>query len=191
MKRKIPNILSLSRVLISPVFYIFFVSGKPNLIHWSLVLFTIGAITDYFDGWFARRMKAMTAWGKFFDPLADKFLTTSAFLAFVSLEIIPLWMVVIIILRDFGTTFLRIFQVAERELQTSRTAKFKTMLQMVFIFAIIIIYSIMQTADTSLRGSLEWFLYSPFVYITMLSITLLTVWSLVEYLLYMFRFTAD
>lgn len=190
MRRKIPNILSSLRVAISPVFYVLFLSGIPNLIAWSFVLYTIGAITDYFDGWFARKMKAMTAWGKFFDPLADKFLTSAAFLAFASMGFIPYWMVIIIIIRDFGTTFLRLFKFSSKELVTSKTAKAKTLFQMIFIFSVILLYLLAQFTGYSTQAFINGILYSSIVYISMLIITALTVWSLIEYIYFMF-FKAD
>ncbi len=186
MRRKIPNILSLSRVVISPIFYVLFLSGNLDLIGWSLVLFTVGAITDYFDGWLARKMKVTSAWGKFFDPLADKFLTSSAFLAFVALGIIPLWMVLIVIIRDFGTTFLRIFNFSHKELKTSRTAKLKTTLQMVFIFFVLFVYFIGKSEIGSAHAA-NWILSSPYIYLSMLGLTALTVWSLIEYIWVMFQ----
>ncbi len=186
MIRKLPNILSFSRVLVSPIFFFFFISSNPSLQVWSVFLFTFGAITDYFDGWIARKIKATTSWGKFFDPLADKFLTTAAFLAFATNDIIPFWMVVIIIIRDFGTTSLRLLNIQNRELTTSKTAKLKTLLQMVFIFVILTITSLLPNIFPSTAVFCNSIVNSVAIYLTMLIITLLTVWSLLEYLWQMF-----
>jgi len=186
MIHKIPNMLSLSRVLVSPVFFLLYISGKQSLELWSVLLFTFGALTDYFDGWLARKIKATTAWGKFFDPLADKFLTSAAFLAFATLNIIPFWMVIIIIIRDFGTTGLRLINIGNRVLTTSKTAKLKTLLQMIFIFVILLLTALSPNLIPSTAEFCSNIVYSTASYFTMLIITLITVWSLIEYIWQMF-----
>lgn len=191
MKRKIPNILSMLRAIVAPLFFVLIISGKPNLILLSFIVFTFGAITDFFDGYLARKLKVTSEWGAFFDPLADKFLTTAAFIAFVFLKFIPLWMVVIIIIRDIGTTLFRVFKIGNRNLKTSSTAKMKTTLQMVFIFFVITLYTLTQYTGQSISSFLMSVLHSPIVYLAMLVITGMTVWSMVEYIFTMFRSEID
>lgn len=181
MNWKLPNILSLSRVIIAPVFLYLFLSEDLALQQFSIVLYILGAITDYYDGYFARRFNQVSSFGKFVDPLADKFLTTAAFLAFVFLGIIPLWMAIIILIRDFGTTFLRIF--SKKEFRTSNAAKFKTSLQLVFIGAILVMFYIRDMYPLSATAKLlENYIYSDYTYYTMLTITLVTVWTFYDYL---------
>lgn len=187
MKHKIPNILSILRIVLSPVFYLMFVSGKPTLIYWSFVVFTIGALTDYFDGWLARKMKATSKFGKFFDPLADKFLTSAAFIAFVGKGLFPVWMLVIVLLRDFGTTLLRLLNVGTSPLKTSKTAKLKTTLQMIYIFLILALYVVFHLVGIDTKSIISSMIHSDATYLGMLVITLLTFWSLVEYLIAMFK----
>lgn len=137
----LPNLLSTLRILLAPVFIWFILSDSPLNIGISIVLFLIAAITDFFDGWIARKYEEITEWGAFFDPLADKVLTNSALIAFAMKEWIPIWMVLIIIVRDIGVTLLRIYAESIRQpIHTSKTAKWKTLLQMLFIIYVLLIY---------------------------------------------------
>ncbi len=181
--KQLPNILSMLRIVISPVFFILVISQNPKLVCLSLPLFIIGAITDYFDGWFARRMKAVTRFGKFFDPLADKFLTGAAFLAFVVLSIIPLWMVLIIIFRDVLTTSMRFMPFGQNKpIETSFSAKIKTFVQMTFIIIVLLAITLINCPIWGIdKSSLVSFIYSDFIYYSMFSIVILTLWTLAEY----------
>lgn len=173
MKYNLPNMVSLSRIVISPFFLMLLISGDKFKIKISVILFIVGAITDYLDGWLARKYHQVSSWGKFFDPLADKVLTTSAFVAFVIMGIIPGWMVSVIILRDLATTWLRkIGEKRGKPVDTSRSAKTKTFLQMGFIAYIL----------SLLAFDLTNVLYSDFTYWFMFVLTGYTVWTLVEYL---------
>lgn len=181
----VPNIFTLTRIALSPLCFIFFLSGDSFLIQIGCIIYLIAASTDYIDGWIARRFKAYSKVGSFIDPLADKILTTSVFLAFVILEILPLWMVLIVIFRDFSTTFLRVY--ADRNnlvMKTSLTAKWKTFLQMIFI-AYLIILLFLINMDISIESNLHLsnLLRSDSVEILMLILTLFSVWTFLEYIL--------
>ena len=93
----IPNILTVIRILLTPLFVIFLLR---NLFSFALLVFTIAAISDALDGLFARYFNQHTALGAFLDPLADKLLLTSAFVSLAILKIIPGWLTVIVISRD-------------------------------------------------------------------------------------------
>lgn len=176
-----PNIISLFRIAISPVFYYFLISGDNLFVSIGCILFLVGAYSDYLDGMLARKYHEVTPHGVFIDPLADKVLTTAAFVAFVQMGIIELWMVLIIIVRDFSTTLLRVWgEKADMPIRTSNSAKFKTFLQMVFIGAILIALFLINSFDV---GALRELLGSEIVYYSMLVLTVLTVWTLVEYLI--------
>ncbi|MBX3044665.1 MAG: CDP-diacylglycerol--glycerol-3-phosphate 3-phosphatidyltransferase [Candidatus Kapabacteria bacterium] len=181
--KQLPNILSLLRIVISPIFFLMLISENPTLICLSLPLFIIGAISDYLDGWFARRMKAISRFGKFFDPLADKFLTGAAFLAFAVLSIVPLWMVLIIIFRDILTTAMRFMpQSGNQSITTSKPAKIKTFIQMIFIFVILLTITFINCPMNGFNPeNLVAFLYSDFVYYSMMVIVVLTLWTLIDY----------
>lgn len=184
MVLNLPNILSFFRIIISPVFlYLAVVEDGTNILV-AFGLFVIGALSDFFDGFFARKYGEITKAGAFFDPIADKFLTTAAFLAFVFLNIIPMWMVIIVIFRDFLTTYMRVYaDNYDFEVKTSFMAKVKTFLQMVFIIYILITLCIYHNV---FFGIDKIFIYNiiwtkDYNYYFMLILTAFTVWTLIEY----------
>ena len=120
----LPNQLTTLRIILTPIFFFLFISDNPLLKQIALIVYFIAAITDWYDGWLARKFNYITNWGKFMDPLADKFFTSAAFVAFFILDIVPLWMVIIIIIRDFYVTGLRIYaDIQHKAFSTSKLAK--------------------------------------------------------------------
>jgi CDP-diacylglycerol--glycerol-3-phosphate 3-phosphatidyltransferase len=108
----------------------------------ALVIFCIASITDVLDGKIARKNKTVTSLGMFLDPLADKLLTSAAFVCFVGITTlgIPAWMVIIIIFRDFLITGLRSFAAIKNvTIPASKSGKFKTASQIIVIIITIII----------------------------------------------------
>jgi Phosphatidylglycerophosphate synthase len=106
----------------------------------SVLIFFIAVITDWYDGWYARKYKSITKTGIFLDPLADKILTSTAFIFFYLKNIFPLWMLITIITRDVVITLLRSYdEYYGVTLKTSFNAKVKTFVQMTYIFLILII----------------------------------------------------
>lgn len=173
----LPNQLTTLRIILTPVFLFLFISGDPVLIQISLVVYIVAAITDWYDGWLARKFNYITSWGKFMDPLADKILTSTAFFAFVEIGILELWMVILVVFRDLLVTGLRLFaEWQKKSFTTSYLAKVKTVVQMIFIFYLLIVFTLQQNE----------FLYSNFsevfkiltnntaIYYTMLVITIFT-----------------
>ena len=137
----LPNQLTILRIFLSPVFLFLFLQDEPLLKQISLIVFIIAALSDWYDGWLARKFNYITEWGKFMDPLADKFLTSVGFLGLVFVGLLELWMVIIIIIRDFSVTLLRIYaDKKEFAFVTSYYAKWKTMLQMTFLYYLLILY---------------------------------------------------
>jgi len=137
----LPNQLTLLRVLLTPVFVVFLMSASPLYLQLSLVIFVIAALTDWYDGWIARKMGYTTRWGKFLDPLADKVLSSAALLAFVGLNLIDGWMVWIVIIRDFLITGLRTYaEYLDKPIVTTKGAQAKTFGQFVVIYYILILY---------------------------------------------------
>jgi CDP-diacylglycerol--glycerol-3-phosphate 3-phosphatidyltransferase len=111
----------------------------------SLLVYIIAALTDWYDGWAARKWGYVSRWGKFFDPLADKILSAAALFAFVSLNLVDGWMVWIIVIRDFLITGLRSYaEYKDEPIVTSKTAQAKTFGQFVVIYYILILY-VLQT----------------------------------------------
>jgi CDP-diacylglycerol---glycerol-3-phosphate 3-phosphatidyltransferase len=139
-----PNIITASRIVLTPAFVILMVSEDAIAVQLSAAVFLIAAISDWYDGWYARRYNMMSAFGRFFDPLADKVLVGAAFFAFVSLGILELWMVLITIGRDILVTVLRL--IADRHkapVVTSRLAKWKTAGQLIFLWYLVAAYMLL------------------------------------------------
>lgn len=137
----LPNQLTLLRVLLTPVFVVFLMSASTLYLQLSLVIFIVAALTDWYDGWIARKMGYTTRWGKFLDPLADKVLSSAALLAFVGLNLIDGWMVWIVIIRDFLITGLRTYaEYLDKPIVTTKGAQAKTFGQFVVIYYILILY---------------------------------------------------
>jgi len=100
----LPTVLTLSRIILIPVFIIV-VYQHPV---WGAIVFSIAAITDFLDGYFARRSGQVTKFGIVLDPLADKFLVISALVVLVDMARLSAWMAIIIIVREFLITGLRV-----------------------------------------------------------------------------------
>ncbi len=100
----IPTIITFSRILIIPPF-VFIAAANPLL---GAVIFALASLTDILDGYIARRSKQVTKLGILLDPLADKLLVISALIVLVDIELIPAWIAIVIIAREFLVTGLRI-----------------------------------------------------------------------------------
>jgi len=138
-----PNILSLIRIILTPLFIILLFADFKMAKVFALLVFAIAAITDAYDGHLARKYNQITPEGKFLDPLADKILVLSAFISFAFINIIDFWMVGIIIFRDLFVTGLR-FIMSSRgfEFVTSKLSKYKTAFQLTIIILTLIFISI-------------------------------------------------
>ncbi|OYV87919.1 MAG: CDP-diacylglycerol--glycerol-3-phosphate 3-phosphatidyltransferase, partial [Ignavibacteriae bacterium 37-53-5] len=95
----LPNQLTILRILLTPIFVALFISERLILKQVSVLVFAIAALTDWYDGWVARKLGKVTRWGIFLDPLADKVLTSAAFIAFAWLGLVQWWMVWVIVVR--------------------------------------------------------------------------------------------
>ena len=137
----LPNQLTLLRILLTPVFVVLLFSPSTLALQCSLAVFVIAALTDWYDGWIARKMGHSSRWGKFLDPLADKILSSSALLSFVGLHLVDAWMVWIVVARDFLITGLRSYaEYLDRPIVTTRGAQAKTFGQFVVIYYILFLY---------------------------------------------------
>lgn len=138
----LPNKLTVLRVLMVP-FFVFFmlsdVAGEGS--KWiALLLFCGASFTDFLDGKIARSRNLITNFGKFMDPLADKLLTCSAFICLVELQMIPSWVVIIIIAREFAITGLRTLAASDGiVIAASKWGKAKTISQMIAIIALLLV----------------------------------------------------
>ena len=174
----LPNQLTILRIILSPIFLLLFLSPEPLLKQISLGVFIIAALSDWYDGWLARNFNSISEWGKFMDPLADKILTSAAFLGFTLVGLLEWWMVIIVLVRDFTITILRVY--ADKKgymFTTSNYAKWKTLIQMVFLYYLLIIYVASFTPELISRYSdvFSILLNVRIIYLIMLLITFITV----------------
>lgn len=104
----LPNTLTLARIFLIPIVVaVLLTKDIPNWVFWGASLFLVTALTDLLDGYLARRRKQVTTLGRLLDPIADKLLISSALISLVWLKMVPAWMVVIIIGREFAVSGLR------------------------------------------------------------------------------------
>jgi CDP-diacylglycerol--glycerol-3-phosphate 3-phosphatidyltransferase len=132
------NKLTLSRIGLTFVFMIFLFSKGLTFKILALLVFTVAAWTDFLDGYLAKKRNEISDFGKLMDPIADKVLVISAFLAFVEMKLVPAWIVVIIVFREFLITGLRLVALAKGEVMEAEIAgKHKTVSQMISIYVIL------------------------------------------------------
>lgn len=126
----------------------------------AFMVFVIASLTDMLDGQIARKHNQITTFGKFADPLADKMLTTAAFLIFMQKGIIDSWAVMIILVREFAVSGVRLAAAGDGNvIAASFFGKFKTVAQMVAIIATILITNISaipQSAGYTISAALIW-----------------------------------
>ena len=153
----LPNALTIFRVILTPLFIYLLFSSSTYSNFYALIIFILASVTDAFDGYYARKYNIETEFGNFLDPLADKILVSSAFISFYFLDLIELWMVVVILSRDFFITCLRIVMKKNgQSLKTSRIAKSKTAVQLILIIFILIFLALekMEASMFSLLGNI-------------------------------------
>jgi len=164
----IANQLTLFRIILTVPFMFFLSMGaKDNLNNFkeiASIIFVVAAITDFFDGYLARKKNMVTDFGKIMDPLADKILVVSALLIFVELAYIPAWMVILILTRDSLVAGIRNVAASKGEvIAAGPLGKYKTATQMISIVLIIFLGN------------------HPLTFLLMLIPVVLTIWSGVDY----------
>lgn len=137
----LPNLLTILRIVMIPFFLYFLLSQHPRDRLIALAIFATASVTDFFDGYLARKWKQESPLGRFLDPLADKALVIATLVMFILLDqAVPLWMVIVIILRDMLVTLMRYLAIRKgTEIRTTRLGKAKTMFQMFSIVLILVI----------------------------------------------------
>ncbi|HEX8960453.1 MAG TPA: CDP-diacylglycerol--glycerol-3-phosphate 3-phosphatidyltransferase [Geobacteraceae bacterium] len=177
----LPNILTLLRIALIPVMVILLLSPSREAGFWAAAVFAVASVTDWLDGYFARRMQIVTTFGKFLDPIADKLIVMAALIMILPFGRVPAWMVLIILGREIIITGLR--GIASTEgivIPASNLGKFKTIFQIVAILGLLLHYDY------------HWFFAvdHPYLYVNMHNIGIfylwiafvLTVWSGIDYL---------
>lgn len=140
LKLNLPISLTLSRIILIP-FFVLTVERYPVL---GALIFGIASITDFLDGYLARRSGQITKFGIILDPLADKFLVISALIVLVDMERLGVWIAIILIVREFLVTGLRVVALSKDIIIPAEIAgKFKTTAQITAILCLILTGSIM------------------------------------------------
>jgi CDP-diacylglycerol--glycerol-3-phosphate 3-phosphatidyltransferase len=178
----LPNSLTLLRIAAIPLMAVLLLSPSRQAGFWAAAIFALASITDWLDGYLARRLQIVTVFGKFLDPIADKLIVMAALIMILPFGRAPAWMVLVVLGREIIITGLR--GVASSEgiiIQASSLGKYKTIFQIVAILGLLLHYDY------------NWFfgIEHPLVHVNMHNVgmcylwiaTLLTVWSGVDYLM--------
>ena len=131
------NKLTISRAALIPVFLAVLYIGFPGSVYVGMAIFIIASLTDIVDGYLARSRNQVTDFGKFTDPLADKILVVSAMLWFVETGVLPAWVALIVIIREFMVTALRLIAIGNgRVIAAAISGKIKTAVTVVCLVAL-------------------------------------------------------
>ena len=135
----LPNKITVFRVILIPVFVFFLLKQDiEGAKWWALIFFCLASVSDFFDGYLARKNNLVTDFGKFMDPLADKLLICSALIALCSNGRFPAWIVIIIIAREFTISGFRLIASDNgRVISASMWGKVKTVVQMFTVIMLI------------------------------------------------------
>ncbi len=185
----LPNLLTVLRIAIIPLLVILLLSPSRTAGLLATALFALASITDWLDGYIARRMGVVTLFGKFLDPIADKLIVAAALIMIIPFGRAPAWMVLLIISREIIITGLR--GIASTEgivIPASNLGKFKTIFQIVAILCLLLHYDY------------YWFfgIESPYLHVNMHNVgifylwiaTFITIWSGTDYLVKFFKVIA-
>lgn len=181
----LPNKLTISRFILTFVFMVFLFSKGIIMKFLAIGTFLLASATDYYDGKLARDRNEITDFGKFMDPIADKFLTIAAFLAFVEMGLVPAWMVALIISRELIVTGLRLFAATKGTVLAAEAAgKHKTVSQITAIFVVLVFITLREIA---IKGFGAWplrleYWFREIIFLLMVTTVALTLISGVSYL---------
>jgi CDP-diacylglycerol--glycerol-3-phosphate 3-phosphatidyltransferase len=178
----IVNFITLSRILFSPIiFYLVILGGFVNIFT-AFLLFLLGAITDTFDGFLARKYGVQTKFGFTLDPIADKFLVLGTLLAFSFIDYlkIPIYFFLIVLIRDILVSVLK--PISDRKdfpIPTTFLAKTKTTVQLVciiliFLYLIVINYNSLQSFETIYKNFAYWAYFPYWVSLILVVVTIIS-----------------
>ena len=159
------NKLTLARVVMIPLFLLVLYLQVPGANYWALAIFIVASLTDTLDGYIARHYNQTTDFGKFMDPLADKCLVTAAMLWFVEIGQMPGWALLVVIIREFAVSGLRMVAADKgRVIAAGWSGKVKTASTMVCICLMLLVPRFVELSA-----------------ICVAVVVLTTIWSGVEY----------
>lgn len=142
----LPNIVTILRILLIPVFIIVFTIPSVTRSHLAALIFIFASLTDWFDGYLARKFKQVTLSGKLLDPVADKLLVMSALIMLVQFQRVASWLAILIIGRDIAITGLRaIASSVGIVIAAKEMGKLKTIVQIIAIVFLILDYPVFGT----------------------------------------------
>jgi len=187
--RHLPNFLTLFRIVIIPPLVVILMSPSKKAGLAATLLFGVASITDWLDGYVARKYEIITVLGKFLDPIADKLLVMAALIMILPFQRVPAWMVLVILGREIIITGLR--GIASQEgivIAASKLGKYKTIFQIVAIVGLLLHYDY------------YWFfgVENSLLFVNMHNVgifflwiaTIITIWSGIDYLARFFRILA-
>lgn len=135
----LPNVLTLSRILLIPVFVVLFSTPTPERSLWAACIFVIAAVTDLLDGYLARRRSQITKLGRLLDPIADKLLILSGLFLLVGFGQVPAWVAIVITGREVAVTGVRAIAAnAGFVIQAERLGKYKMVFQVIAVTSLIL-----------------------------------------------------
>lgn len=174
----VPNALTVLRFVLTGLFIVAINGDGLGAKLWALLFFTSAVVTDFLDGYIARKYQLITTFGKIMDPIADKFLILSTFFIFSRMQIIPGWMFVVICAREVIVTSLRLMAVKKGvALAAEAAGKVKTVLQMVAVYLIMILIILAQ-CDIQAQGYQALMAVSiKGIYVFMVGVVGITLWS--------------
>ncbi|AXQ79658.1 CDP-diacylglycerol--glycerol-3-phosphate 3-phosphatidyltransferase [Streptococcus chenjunshii] len=164
-KENIPNLLTIGRIFMIPVFIVILCVSHSLTGHFiAALIFALASITDYLDGYLARKWHVVTNFGKFADPLADKMLVMSAFIMLIELNLLPAWIAAVIVCRELAVTGLRLLLVENggTVLAAAMPGKIKTFSQMFSIIFLLCHWTLLGTI--TLYIALIFTIYSGYDY---------------------------
>ncbi|MDP6983149.1 MAG: CDP-diacylglycerol--glycerol-3-phosphate 3-phosphatidyltransferase [Candidatus Latescibacteria bacterium] len=139
----LPNLLTVSRIVATPIFLFLLLADVWYLRVGSVLVFAAASLTDLYDGRLARSRGRVTEFGRFMDPLADKILVTSALVALAEGRIVNAWLVIPVVVRDVIITSMRMYGLYRGQMmETSRLAKWKTTVQLITIYVILVMIAV-------------------------------------------------
>jgi CDP-diacylglycerol--glycerol-3-phosphate 3-phosphatidyltransferase len=139
----IPNLLSISRILAVPIFIVLMLEPSPVRVLLAGIIFSLASATDWLDGYLARKWGQVTKIGKLLDPIADKILIMSALVILVEIrsDVVPAWIAIVIIGREFAVTGLRAIASSENIIIPAETVgKYKVGAQITAVLALLLDY---------------------------------------------------
>ena len=181
----LPNTLTTTRIILTMAFVLTVIQNGviPKIL--AALIFAVASLTDYLDGYYAKKHNLVSNFGKLMDPIADKFLILAAFFIFARMHVIALWMFAVIFFREIIVTVFRLIAVGKGEvLAAEKAGKYKTCSQMAVI-GFILLFLILRESYVAARWPTEVFYQWYFLIYCLMAVTMAL--TLVSGALYLWR----